>query len=137
MPFDAKSFYDLAIWLVNQKPDESSLRTAIGRVYFAGHLLAMQKLVYKGWVPKGSGEDHGGVIRELRKGKTTGLSVRLNHLRMLREHADYHLGSGAEDCELCQKSRQSSPASDQEVTTDHWSDAKETGERCLPLIEKL
>ena len=92
MPFDAAEFNSLALWLIDQRTDESSLRTAISRVYYAGHLLAVQGLKRKkGWEPKGTGENHRGVILELRAGTTRGLSDRLNQLRMLREHADYHL----------------------------------------------
>lgn len=141
MSFDARNFYDLALWLIEQKTDESYLRTAISRTYFAGHLRAVQKLTKRGWNPKGKGEDHGGVIRELKRGRTTQLSNYLNHLRMLREHADYHLDSfgpgGEQDCQFCRKVRESSALTDQNVTLSHWQDAKEVGERCFPLIEKL
>lgn len=61
MPFDAKGFYDLALWLVQQRTDEASLRTAISRVYYAAHLLAVQRLIQKGWEAKGTGDDYGRV----------------------------------------------------------------------------
>lgn len=62
MPFLAKDFYDLALWLVQQRTDEVSLRTAISRVYYAGHLLAVQRLMQKGWEPRGGGEDQGSTV---------------------------------------------------------------------------
>jgi hypothetical protein len=143
VPFDAAEFNNLALWLVEQRTDESSLRTAISRVYYAGHLLAVQALKRKrGWEPKGTGDDHGRVIRELRAGTTRGLSDRLDQLRMLREHADYHLEASESvsnrGCSFCKRIRESSKsAGDQNVTLDHWQNAKEVGNTCFSLLGKL
>jgi len=91
VPFAATDFHTLALWLIQNRTDEASLRTAISRVYYAGHLLAVQRLMTRGWEPKGTGEDHRGVIRELRRGRTRHLADKLTLLLELREHADYHL----------------------------------------------
>lgn len=66
MPFTAKDFYQLALWIVEQKADEASFRTAISRAYYAAHLLAIEKAQEKkGLKPKGTGDDPMGVIRAL------------------------------------------------------------------------
>jgi len=141
--FDAAEFNSLALWLVEQRTDESSLRMAISRVYYAGHLLAVQGLKRKkGWEPKGTGDDHRRVILELSPGTTRGLSDRLDQLRMLREHADYHLeaseSASNRGCSFCKKIRESSPsAGDQNVTFDHWQNAKEVSNTCFSLLAKL
>ena len=143
MPFDAAEFNSVAVWLIDQRTDESSLRTAISRVYYAGHLLAVQGLKRKkGWQPKGTGDDHRGVILELRAATTRGRSDRLNQLRMLREHADYHLDASESasnrGCSFCKKIRESSrSAGDPNVTLDHWQNAKEVSGTCFSLLTKL
>lgn len=140
MPFNPRDFYDLAVWLVGTKIDESALRTATGRAYFAVHLLALQKLKAKGWEPTGRGDDHSAVIRYLKRGTTTGLANRMNQLRMFREHADYHLDfsrtATPRDCELCEKAQRASFTAPT-VTVDDWGNAKEISERCFPFIDKL
>jgi len=45
----------------------------------------------KSWQPKGTGDDHRGVIRELRNRRTRNLADKLGLLLEFREHADYHL----------------------------------------------
>ena len=141
MPFQPRDFYELAVWLTRSRRDESSFRTAIGRAYFASHHLAAQKLTLKrGWVPKGTGDDHGAVIRELNRGTTTRLAQYLQHLRLLREHSDYHLDfsptSVLRDCNFCEKAQKVS-SSGPTITEDNWLDAEGVSKRCLPLIEKL
>jgi uncharacterized protein (UPF0332 family) len=108
VPFAPNDFHTLAIWLSQQRPnDEASLRTAVSRVYYAGHLLAVQRLMQKGWKPKGTGADHRGVIRELRARRTRNLGDRLEQLLILREHADYHLEVTDtvrnRDCKYCKQ----------------------------------
>jgi hypothetical protein len=140
-PFPPREFHNLALWLIEQRNDEASLRTAISRVYYACHLLAKRSLMEKRkWMPSGRGDDHSGVIRELRRGKTTGLGNYLDSLRTLREHADYHVDptvTGAENCSVCKKIGESSPPPPQNVIIEHWNNAKSISERCLSLIDKL
>ena len=140
-PFPPREFHTLALWLVGQKTDEASLRTAISRLYYACHLLAKHSLIEKRkWTPSGRGDDHSGVIRELRRGKTTGLGNYLDSLRTLREHADYHVDAavpGAENCTVCKKMRESSSPPPQFVNIEHWNNAKGISDRCLSLIDRL
>ena len=106
-PFPPRDFYDFSLWLVGQRQDEASLRTAINRLYYACHLWAKVSLVRKGnWSPTGYGPDHSRVIRALKPGRTNMLSQYLDTLRYLREHADYHIDAtavGTEDCIHCKK----------------------------------
>lgn len=141
MPFTARDFYDLALWLVQQRVDEVSLRTAISRVYYAGHLLAVQRLMQKGWEPRGGGEDHGRVLQELRSRRTRNLAGMLDQLRELREHADYHLDASDtvlnQRCKLCRQLRELLATSEPVVNRNHWEEAKEVSERLIPLLEKF
>ena len=141
MPFDAKDFYDLAAWLVQSRTNEASLRTAISRVYYANHLLAVRKLMEKSWEPTGKGDDHGRVIHELRSRRYRNLAERLQRLRALREHADYHMEASDsvlnKDCEFCKKIRESPSPSEPVVNQSHWEEAKEVSDHLSPLLEKL
>lgn len=142
MPFDPGDFRKLALWLVEQRSDESSLRTAISRTYYAGHHLAVDRLKQKrNWSPTGTGRDHIEVIRQLKPGKTSGISNYLDELRMLREHADYHLESSESvsnrGCSFCKKIRESAPTGAPNVTMGHWQNAKEVSDRCFSLLAKL
>ncbi len=140
MPFDPLKFYEFALWLVTVRTDEASLRSAISRLYYGGHLLAVQKLMQKGWQPTGRGDDHRGVIRELRNRRTRMLGDRLEALLELREHADYHreasLSVTNKGCTYCKMVRETPPA-DPNVTAAHWQNAKEVGEHLFPLLSKL
>ncbi len=141
MTFNPINFYELAQWLVDQRIDESSLRTAISRVYYAAHLIALEKLVQKNWTPKGRGEDHGGVIRELRTRKFRQLGDRLKRLLELREHADYHLEASLTVrnlyCSFCRQIRDSNNQTAQIVSRNHWDEVSYLGNKCVPLLEKL
>lgn len=139
MPFNVKDFYELAQWLVDQRKDESSLRTAISRIYYAAHLIALQKLIQKGWTPTGRGKDHDGVIRELRSRRFRNQGDQLKSLLELREHADYHVDTAQtirnQYCEFCKKVRDSQD--EQNVNIRHWEEALSIGNRCMPHLEKL
>lgn len=140
LAFNPKDFYELAYWLVNQRQDESTLRTAISRVYYSAHLIALERLVRKNWTPKGTGDDHRGVIRELRTRRFRLHGDYLYRLLELREHADYHLEASEttrnKDCSVCKEIRQStSPA--ENANTRHWEEVVSISQRCLPLLEKI
>lgn len=141
MAFDPKDFYTLAHWLIEQKTDESSLRTAISRVYYAAHLIARERLVQKSWTPKGSGADHDGVIRELRNRRFRQQGDHLKRLLELREHADYHLEASLtvrnQGCSFCRQIRNSTVPDAETVGMNHWSEVDSVSKRCLPLLEKL
>lgn len=147
MPFVATAFHTFALWIIDQNIMdqnilEASLRTAISRAYYAGYLLAAQRMQTKGWQPKGKGDDHGSLIAAMkhRGGRTRELGERLYTLLELRRHADYHLVSAAtignDDCTYCKKVRESSSA-ESVVTVDHWEEVKEICERFLPRLEQL
>ena len=140
MAFDPETFYHFSVWIVEKNPDEASLRTAISRVYFAAHLIALQKMIDKNWLqPKGSGDDHGAVISQLKLRRRT-QGDRLVHLLTLRQHVDYHMDTAQmpwnEKCEHCKKQRESSPTQPG-VVLSHWLDAKEVSDHLLPLLKKL
>ena len=141
MPFDPQQFKILADWLVGEKTDEASFRTAISRIYYAAHLRAREGLIRKrpGVIPSGNfGSIHSTVIRGLRHGPTNGISRHLDALRKLREHADYHLDSAEtifnEERRHCERARQS--ASDP-VSNQDWQNACEISDRLFPLLETL
>ena len=141
MPFAAKDFYTLAIWLTQQRVDEASLHTAISRVYYAGHLLGVQRLRQKGWEPKGSGDDHSGVIRELNRGRTRRLAIDLRELLELREHADYHVEAADtvhnQDCKFCKQIRELFSSAEPVVNSKHWEKVQEISQGLWPLLERL
>ena len=141
MPFAPKDFYTLALRLSQQRTDEASLRTAISRVYYAAHLLAVERLVQKGWEPKGTGDDHMGVFRRLNRGATRHLAVKLRALLELREHADYHLEATDtvrnRDCKYCKQIRESSSSTEPVVNSKHWEEVQEIGQTLLRDLERL
>lgn len=140
MPFDARDFSSLASWLTEQRTDEATIRTAISRVYYAAHLLAVRK-PKNNWVPTGTGADHRGVIRSLNRGGTTRLASFLEQPLELREHADYHVEAADtvfnQGCRFCKKIRDSLSQLEQVVTLSHWEEVKKISERLFPLLEKL
>lgn len=95
-----RAFYDLACATAECRGEEAYLRSAISRMYFANHLLAVMKAAQKfaGFEALSKGEDHGHVIRAFRVGKTRGLAELLQGLRDRRNHADYHIGADLADC---------------------------------------
>jgi hypothetical protein len=141
VPFAAKDFHTLAIWLSQQRTDEASLRTAISRVYYAAHLLAVERLVQKGWEPTGRRDDHMGVFRRLNRGATMQLASRLRILLELREHADYHLEATDtvrnRDCKYCKQVRDSLPPTALVVNWQHWEEVQEVSQNLLPYLERL
>jgi hypothetical protein len=141
MAFDAREFRDLADWLVTNRNNEASLRTAISRIYYAAHLLARERLIAKrNWSPTGRGNDHSGVIIALRQGRTRQLSDNLRELLRLREHADYHLE--ATDTELnqqcfhCQQVR-GLAAGTPVVNKSHWDNVQELSQAVFPQLDRL
>ena len=142
MSFTPKDFYDLALWLISQRGDESSVRSAISRAYYGAHLLACEKLIEKNWwTPTGTGIDHDGVIRALRQRRTRQLGDNLRSLLELREHADYHLDATLskrnDKCNLCKEIRDSAKSAPEVVGKTHWDEAAVLSGRCIPLLEKL
>lgn len=140
--FEPQEFYKLALALTQSDSTEKSLRTAIGRAYFACHLIARTRLMRGKWRPVGGAPDHAAIIRELRNRNRHNLADQLDHLRELREHADYHLYLDLDetnpDCEICKRLRDSLPdSSGSAVRTHHWQDANRYADRLLPNLKTL
>lgn len=140
MPFTAKDFHTFALWLIQQNTDEASLRTAISRAYYASHLLAVQRLMQRGWAPRGSGDDHGRILARLNHGATRHLANKLRTLLELRQHADYHMEATDtvrnQDCQLCARIRLTS--SDQAVVNrSHWEEVQEISQNLMQFLERL
>jgi len=141
LTFNPADFYSLSQWLVGTRTDESALRTAIGRAYYTVHLSAVEKAkVSRGYQPKGAGDEHGAIIRHLKVGRTTSLANQIEFLRMLREHADYHVTFDStivpRQCDLCAKAtKASAPAPS--VTIADWNNACAITSNCITLIAKL
>jgi uncharacterized protein (UPF0332 family) len=95
---------------------EEHFRSAINRAYFATHLKAGWGLERAGlFTPKGSGEDHGGVIATLRSKMRRPAAERLNELRSLRDTADYDLRV--------------------QVTAERWGEASYLAAEVVRLLE--
>ena len=138
---NAREFYTLADWLATTQANEVGFRTAINRVYYAAHLMAREWLRKGNWEPRGRGDDHSGVIRELKsRGRLRQLGWMLDELRELREHVDYHLESTESSlnrvCSHCTNARRS--ASDEPLVNEHhWNNVQEISRQLLPRLESL
>ena len=98
--FDPARFLDIAKELTSGPGDESHLRTAAGRAYYATHLRARETLVASGdFRPEQKGEDHQTVIEKLRERGGPEGDI-LDRLRNLRRRADYRLNVKVGDLEV-------------------------------------
>ena len=84
--FDPQEFLRVADSLVSQDTSEASLRTAVGRIYYAVFLTARETLGVRG-----RSHIHGRVIGELRR-RDRYAGGQLERLEGLRVVADYQLG---------------------------------------------
>lgn len=127
----AEKFFDLAVVTAECCSDEEYLRSAISRIYFATHLLAVQRMSrkYANFEVEGRAEDHGAVIRALNVGKTRRLSDILRKLRARRNHADYHIGSPVEGCDRCNEGAT--------VTSRDWTDCRGEARQCFTALLTL
>lgn len=140
MVFVPAQFYELGQRLGSSAAaDEATIRTAIGRVYYAAFLSAREVLWEKRGFSAGLAESHGKVISELNRGKTTALAGRLKRLRELREHSDYHLdcadGPFNPRCTICERVRRG--ADSPTVDVNHWKEALNAGETFIRQIVKV
>jgi hypothetical protein len=140
VPFDPTELNGVAASLIASGTGEAKLRTAIGRLYYAAHLAARERLRSRGWRPTGKGRDHALVIGELATRHFRKESDQLAYLKELREHADYHLESRQtplnQNCKLCSELRKIGPASSA-VTLWHWQEAIDTSNHVFPKLRKL
>lgn len=127
-----RAFYELARATAECSSEEAYLRSAISRMYFANHLLAVIKAKEK--MPEldvqSRGEDHGNVIRAFRKGKTRKLSDLLHSLRDRRNHADYHVEPSSMECKFCRRGTA-------QVTAVDWDRCLEEAKRCFEGLESV
>jgi hypothetical protein len=127
-----RAFYELACATAACSTEEAYLRSAISRIYFANHLLAIIKATQKfaGFEAQSKGEDHGHVIRAFRRGPTRRLSDLLQGLRDRRNHADYHIELANADCKFCRRRTV-------DVTTTDWENCLAEAKRCFAGLESL
>ncbi len=85
MSFDPRSFLRLAEQLAQDDNDEASLRTAVGRAYYATFLQARDRLGIRG-----RRDIHGKVIGGL-KARDKAAGNQLHKLETLRGAADYEM----------------------------------------------
>jgi hypothetical protein len=116
MSFDPLAFLALAERLAESSHDESHLRTAVGRAYYALYLLARTKLGKK----PGSGEKDN-TMKALKK-RDPSAESQLATLERLRVHADYLL----------------EPVAPYDGTwDDNWSVTEKLVEEIRPKLEQL
>jgi uncharacterized protein (UPF0332 family) len=89
--FDPRAFFTLAQSLGTTGQPEECRRTAVSRAYYACFHVARMALERGGRWQAGTTNSHQTVISELRRRNRRHLSVPLDVLRRLREHADYVL----------------------------------------------
>lgn len=127
-----RAFYELALATAECSKGEAYLRSAISRMYFANHVLAVIKAAQKfaDFEARTTGEGHAHVIRAFRKGKTRNLSNLLESLRDRRNHADYHVELAQEDCKFCRRGTV-------EVTSMDWVQCRDEAKRCFEGLESV
>ena len=84
-PFDPHEYLRIADVLISLDSSEASLRTAVGRLYYAAFLSVRESLGMAG-----RSRIHGRVIGEMRRRDRTA-AVQFDTLRNLRLTADYEL----------------------------------------------
>jgi hypothetical protein len=127
----AEKFFDLAMVTAECCSDEEYLRSAISRIYFATHLLAVQRVSRKraNFEVEGRAEDHGAVIRALNIGKTRRLADMLRSLRARRNHADYHVGNPVGGCPSCEVGMG--------IAGLDWTSCRDEAKRCFTALLTL
>jgi hypothetical protein len=141
MPFDPETFNKVARVIMASSPDEAKIRTAIGRLYYAAHLTAREGLANRGWKPIGQGADHREVIQKLSAMSGHKKDAdKLEYLKQLREHADYHLevtkSALNQACGLCRDIRKRGLAANP-VTLWHWQEANDASAHLFPGLTKI
>jgi hypothetical protein len=132
--FDAREFYDIGKKIAEAYADEAGFRTAIGRAYYACHLVGVRATSNKGWfVPKYTGDDHSGLWRSLRLHGQRPTGDKLRELYVLREHADYHVTSRTGECTHCDSVEEGASLTD----ADAWQTADAIAKDILPRLESI
>jgi len=127
--FDAGDFFDIGVNIADKYANECGYRTAIGRVYYACHLIGSDATKEKGWfTPKNRAEDHSGLCRALKVHNQTRIENKLRDLIELREHADYHIKKPSNGgCRYCNN------VVDKQV----WERAKSIASNILPKLKDI
>lgn len=133
--FNATEFYNLSVKIAENFITEAGYRTAIGRAYYACHLIGVDSTTSKGWFfPKHRREDHSGLIRALKKFRKDEIADQLGVLCRLREHSDYHvIKCSSETCESCEAVEVGSDLVDEKT----WKRAQEIADNILPLLKSI
>jgi hypothetical protein len=125
-----EEFFALAKATAACSPAEEYLRSAISRVYFANHLLAINRArKFAGFSTDGNADDPARVIRILKQGRARRFGELLGGLRERRNHADYHTETPSEDCPHCRDGVT--------VKTTDWEECLAEAEKCFDGLRRL
>ena len=91
--FNPKKFLDLGKKLLMDKgyDEDSRVRTAIGRIYYAAFIVALKKLEREGITFRDPTKIHQKVIGAYMDNGFTDIGDKLNQLRERRRDADYNM----------------------------------------------
>jgi len=133
--FDAKEFLDLGLKIADAHDNECGYRTAIGRAYYACHLIGSDATEQKGWFsPQSGAADHSALCRALREHNLRRVGDKLRDLIELREHADYHIKKRSTDkCSYCEKVAPGVNLVDKQT----WERAKSIASDILPKLDAI
>jgi len=127
--FNPKDFFDIGVDIADRYNNESGYRTAIGRVYYACHLMGSDATEKKGWFhPKNRAADHSRLCEALKERQLWSIEQKLRDLIELREHADYHIKKPSNGgCRYCKN------VVDKQV----WERAKSIASNILPKLQAI
>lgn len=94
MPFNWKEYFTLAQYLEKCADDsfskEATLRTGIGRIYFAAYNIGRNFAVTRqGFAASKTSDDHAKLIIHFKTKRATGIGLKLENLRNKRNLCDY------------------------------------------------
>jgi hypothetical protein len=127
--FNPQEFFIIGIDIANKYGNDCGYRTAIGRVYYACHLIGSDAAEKKGWFhPKHGAGDHSRLWRELRDKNKESIARKLQDLYAMREHADYHIEKSSHSgCRYCNSG----------IEKQTWERASAIANNILPQLEAI
>jgi hypothetical protein len=133
--FNAKEFFELGLKIAHAHDYECGYRTAIGRLYYACHLIGIDATEQKGWFsPKYGAPDHSALWRVLKEHHVRGVGDKLRELVELREHADYHIKKRSTGgCQYCEHVAEGVNL----VNKQTWERAESIASDILPKLEAI
>ena len=134
--FNAKEFFELGLKIADAYDNECGYRTAIGRIYYACHLIGSDATGQKGWFPRRtySAADHSALCKVLKERGPRGVGDKLRDLLELREHADYHIKKRPDsECTYCRRVAASTNLVDKRI----WERAEFIASDILPKLEAI